>query len=601
MTANKDKIPSLAAFPAFRGCSESTIKRIHEEGILEKFNIGHALSTASIIPNRVLLIVEGQARLLGQHQGKLSSIALLGPGNFIGLPSLLRGEACEEVGAATSITALSIPDTLISYIYSSEDSFRAWCNSTVFLAEVCSLLREPVKQTNKAPFEIRDILEEAFPLAQTFLNDDDLKKAYKESFTVYLSSNNSEKELNSVINADQQIPSKSGVFDLRFIGFPSELVKRIRDGRSSEINIPEQTILETDELATIPSRTTLNLSGGNPRDSLVLIKGEGSFQESIACFKMLSQLLDIPFRRDSIEKSLRSVLNKGIEPSLPMFGELVTSMGLLATGAKIGPSLCTRLNVPCLLEWIDGWSVVVRSDARGFLIANPRKGWIELSPEEISDKAPDGLNVLLVERTKSSPEKNFDFGWFLPAIKRYQSTLLLVLASSFVVQLFTLANPLLIQVIIDKVISQRSLDTLQVLGIALVAVTLFEGVLSSLRTFLFTDTTNRIDMRLGTEVIDHLLRLPVGYFDKRPVGELGTRIAELEKIRNFLTGEALTTIIDAAFSVIYIFVMALYSWVLTIVALLVVPIQVAITFIGAPILDDNIANQQKLTQRLNLT
>ena len=113
------------------------------------------------------------------------------------------------------------------------------------------------------------------------------------------------------------------------------------------------------------------------------------------------------------------------------------------------------------------------------------------------------------------------------------------------VQLFSLANPLLIQVIIDKVISQRSLDTLQVLGIGLVIVTLLEGILGSLRTFLFTETTNRIDQRLGAEVIDHLLSLPLDYFDRRPVGELGTRVAELEKIRNFLTGTALTTILDA--------------------------------------------------------
>ena len=188
-----------------------------------------------------------------------------------------------------------------------------------------------------------------------------------------------------------------------------------------------------------------------------------------------------------------------------------------------------------------------------------------------------------MDRTNATPDAKFNFGWFLPAIQRYRSTLLMVLGSSFVVQLFTLANPLLIQVIIDKVISQRSLDTLQVLGIALVAVTIFEGVLGSLRTFMFADTTNRIDMRLGAEVIDHLLRLPVGYFDRRPVGELGTRIAELEKIRNFLTGEALTTIIDAAFSVIYILVMALYSWVLTLIALIVVPIQVVITLVGAPL------------------
>ena len=161
--------------------------------------------------------------------------------------------------------------------------------------------------------------------------------------------------------------------------------------------------------------------------------------------------------------------------------------------------------------------------------------------------------------------------------------LIQVLAASFVVQLFTLANPLLIQVIIDKVISQRSLDTLQVLGIALVVVTILEGVLGSLKTFLFAETTNRIDQRLGAEVIDHLLRLPLGYFDRRPVGELGTRVAELEKIRNFLTGQALTTILDAAFSVIYIAVMVLYSWVLTLIALCVLPIQVGLTVLGAPL------------------
>ena len=76
---------------------------------------------------------------------------------------------------------------------------------------------------------------------------------------------------------------------------------------------------------------------------------------------------------------------------------------------------------------------------------------------------------------------------------------------------------MLIQVIIDKVINQRSLDTLQVLGIALIAVTLLEGTLNSLKTFLFAQTTNKIDQRLGAEIIDHLLRPPLNYFDKRKI------------------------------------------------------------------------------------
>ena len=117
------------------------------------------------------------------------------------------------------------------------------------------------------------------------------------------------------------------------------------------------------------------------------------------------------------------------------------------------------------------------------LLALPNLGWLELTQEDIDESSPEGLELLLLSRTNTTPNSKFDFTWFYPAIKKYRSTLLLVLTASFVVQLFTLANPLLIQVIIDKVISQRSLDTLQVL-------------LSSLRTFLFTDTTNRIDMRL---------------------------------------------------------------------------------------------------------
>ena len=149
--------------------------------------------------------------------------------------------------------------------------------------------------------------------------------------------------------------------------------------------------------------------------------------------------------------------------------------------------------------------------------------------------------------------------------------------------MFTLANPLIIQVIIDKVINQRSLDTLQVLGIALLVLTLVEGILASLKTFLFVETTNRIDQKLGSEVIDHLLRLPLEYFDKRPVGELGTRIGELEKIRNFITGTGLSTILDSIYSLIYIGVMLLYSTYLTIIALLVLPIQVGLTILGAPL------------------
>tara|TARA_B100000073_G_scaffold175116_1_gene144975 strand:- start:1318 stop:3270 length:1953 start_codon:yes stop_codon:yes gene_type:complete len=253
------------------------------------------------------------------------------------------------------------------------------------------------------------------------------------------------------------------------------------------------------------------------------------------------------------------------------------------SGAKVSTQMGMRLQTPTMVPWGDAFALAIRSDERGLLLASPSQGFVELDADQLEQAFPQGIDLLLMDRMSTTPEQKFGPTWFWPALKRYRGVLVQVLIASFVVQLFTLANPLLIQVIIDKVINQRSLDTLQVLGFALVAVTLLEGVLGSLKTYLFSETTNRIDQRLGAEVIDHLLRLPLGYFDRRPVGELGSRISELEKIRNFLTGQALTTVLDAAFSVIYIVVMLFYSWVLTLIALAVLPIQVGLTLLGAPL------------------
>jgi ATP-binding cassette subfamily B protein len=299
---------------------------------------------------------------------------------------------------------------------------------------------------------------------------------------------------------------------------------------------------------------------------------------------MLASELQLPFRRDAIEKILRDALRRGQQPDLQLCANIAAMMGLHVSGVRVPANQATRLQTPALIPWRQGGFALVRTaNARGLVIASPRDGLVQLTPADVQEIFAEGLEFLLLERRNTTPEQRFNFSWFWPALRRYKGILLQVLLASFVVQLFSLANPLLIQVIIDKVISQRSLDTLQVLGIALVVVTLLEGLIGSLRTFLFTETTNRIDLRLGSEVIDHLLRLPLNYFDRRPVGELGTRIAELEKIRNFLTGQALTTLLDTAFSVIYIVVMVFYSWLLTLIALCVLPIQVGLTVVGAPL------------------
>jgi ATP-binding cassette subfamily B protein len=195
----------------------------------------------------------------------------------------------------------------------------------------------------------------------------------------------------------------------------------------------------------------------------------------------------------------------------------------------------------------------------------------------------DQIQVLLLQPTAHTPKQKFGLSWLLPFMSRYRRVFIEVLLASFFVQLFGLANPLMTQVIIDKVLVQNSANTLQILGIFLVVIAGFEALLSSLRTYLLVDTTNRIDLALGSELINHLLRLPLRYFERRPVGELASRMGELENIRQFLTNTALSVVMDSVFSIVYIVVMVIYSPLLSLVALATLPIFVAITTLVSPL------------------
>ena len=93
----------------------------------------------------------------------------------------------------------------------------------------------------------------------------------------------------------------------------------------------------------------------------------------------------------------------------------------------------------------------------------------------------------------------------------------------------------------------------------MICLAFFQGILSVLRTYIFVDTTDRIDLTLGSAVINRLLTLPLKFFEKRPVGELSQRLGELNTIRSFLTGTALTSAMSLIFALLYLVVMLIYS------------------------------------------
>jgi ATP-binding cassette subfamily B protein len=371
----------------------------------------------------------------------------------------------------------------------------------------------------------------------------------------------------------------------RLVGIPASLLFP-----SAEISIPENALAPADtseipyaseHLGNAPG-SEANNEGTTPK-TYPFISGKGPVEGALACFQMLSQHLNIPFRRDTVRRVIVNQQSRSGTLSLQHCGAIAEMLGLSAQLVNIPGIAVNRLPTPTLLYWQGNIAILYESSDRALVIAAPEIGLQRIKPSKFLESWGEDGQALILKTTKDTPQQRFGLNWFLPSIIRYRRVLIEVLIASFFVQLFGLVNPLMIQVIIDKVIVQNSPDTLHVLGVLLVGVAIFEAILTSLRTYLFVDTTNRIDMALGSEIIDHLLRLPLRYFEKRPVGELATRINELENIRSFLTGTALTVVLDAVFSVVYIVVMFIYSWVLTLVTLGVIPLFVLLTILVSPI------------------
>jgi subfamily B ATP-binding cassette protein HlyB/CyaB len=584
VSTSTDQRRSWLALAPFSLLSPDALRRLEGESQVLRFPEGQALSSDAAIGAQILVLSEGEARLLGQRQGRPFTLRKLGPGEIVGLASLLRAAPCELVTAATPVVAIALPDALVLELFRQEAAFRQWCTTHLWPVELHALLaRLEDRNATAEPFDPARWRQRLERLAsQARLVPPEQAAALPEGETLHLASGNVPGLTpGSCLRPGEALPTPLPPLPLRLIALPDAA------GAATPPPALETagalTVGEAMEAASLPPPTSLDLGQASVHRGFALVRARGEVAETTACLQMLAKSLKLPFRRDAVEKMLREKVGQGQRPNLQLCAQIASMMGLLVSGARVRGDGLGRLITPCLVPWKEGFAILVSSHGNGWTLASPRDGWVRLSPTEVREHYPEGLELLLLERSTATPEQRFGPGWFWPALKRYRGMLLQVLLASFVVQLFSLANPLLIQVIIDKVIAQRSLDTLQILGMALVVVTLMEGVIGTLRTYLFTDTTNRIDLRLGAEVIDHLLRLPLNYFERRPVGELGTRIAELEKIRNFLTGQALVTVLDACFSVIYIIVMVIYSWLLTLIALAVLPIQIAITLGGAPL------------------
>lgn len=208
-----------------------------------------------------------------------------------------------------------------------------------------------------------------------------------------------------------------------------------------------------------------------------------------------------------------------------------------------------------------------------------------LSAEELGEMW-QGETILLTPRR--SPffglQREFNLKWFIPSLIKYRRLFGEVLLASFLIQLFGLVTPLFFQVVMDKVLVHKALTTLYVLAIGFLAASLFEVVLNALRNYLFSHTTTRVDVELGSRLFEHLTSLSLAWFQSRQTGQTVARVRELDTLRNFITSTALTLVIDLGFTFIFFAVMYLYSPLLTLIVLGSIPFYVGLSIFITPVL-----------------
>jgi ATP-binding cassette, subfamily B, bacterial HlyB/CyaB len=242
----------------------------------------------------------------------------------------------------------------------------------------------------------------------------------------------------------------------------------------------------------------------------------------------------------------------------------------------------------------DSYVVLARVDDAQVLVQDPRKPQPTVLLRESFEQAWSGWLILITRRALDpAPDRRFGFAWFIPALIRYRRFLAEVLFASFFLQVFALLAPLFTQVVIDKVLVHNGLTTLHVLAAGMLAMIVFEAILGGLREYILYHTASRIDVELGARLFRHLLALPVAYFEARRVGDTVARVRELEHIRQFLTSSTVTLVVDVLFTGVFLAVMFVYSWMLTLIVLLVLPAYVVLSVVATPMF------RSRLNERFN--
>ena len=549
------------------------------------------------LPDGVLLVVAGKLRSLAldPNTQELHTLELLEEGDSAGWSSLLRQVPCEQLRAATDATVLVLPATAFHQLLEREAELRDWYARHGSAAELHQLL-DRLQAKSAAPPPNQQTWEQL--LSETQVRS--LPAGHPASLDLpsdrrwYVSSGGPLGEA-WPLTAKGQTPS-SGEPWLRLMGLPplpADAIRRqsigagaiqpdgLRIGEPPRRRLTPTEPWHGDAPLPEPSPTPAAVQAG----ALTLRRASSPRAVPIELCVALANYFNVPINRDALGNRVDALLRQQQQLNLVNLGQLLDALGLRVMLTELPRNRLARVAPPALLAQNGHFALLEGVDPDGQLrLLEPELGPLRIAAQQLGDARNGLVPLLLLERKQDAKEQRFNWGWYGPFLRGHQRALIEVLALSIVINLLTLVTPLGLQQLIDQVVHQDNLNALISISTLLLLAAATRGVMKSLRSYIFTDTTNRIDQDTKSTILDQLVRLPQVFFDTRPVGQVIHYFHQLDRLREFLVSQSITTAVDFLFSFLYLAILLSISIPLTLASLATLPLMLILAIVSNPLM-----------------
>ncbi|MFM7264878.1 MAG: ABC transporter transmembrane domain-containing protein, partial [Cyanobium sp.] len=592
----------LAAFPPFDRLERLQLEQLAARCERRQFRLGQVVLREEVLPPGVLLVQQGRLRLLANDPAGEGTITIdrLQPGALAGWSSLVRQRPCEHLRASTPVQALLVPTAHFLAALAEPSPFSAWFHQHLGAGELHQLLvalvhRDPaaaplLEQWTSAQLEVTLVSQPSgLPLEPLDPSD---------GRGWWISSGG---PLAAPWPADEPsppVPGDGGIPWLRLIGLtlpttppePAPAPQAPSPDAASPPSSAPYSLAPSPAAPAPPPAAPPPLA--EPGSSLLrLPRASGPRDVPMALAVSLSRHFAVPLNRDGLRDFIDGILQKQPRFNLVNAGQMIDHLGLRVVLSRIPRDRLARVPVPAVLLQHGQLVLLDGVDGDGQVrLLEPELGPLRLPPQELQGcpEAPELIELLLVQRHPASKEIAFSWSWFLPYLRPHTRGLVEVLAASVIVNTLALVTPLGMQVLIDQVARFQNMGALISISALLLLSSVVVAVVRTLRTIVFAQITNRIDQDSKATILDHLVRLPQDYFDSRPVGHVMYYFNVLDRLREFLVGQSLTTVVDFLFSILYVFVLLLINPLLTLVTLSTLPLLLVVGLISNPIFENQV-------------